>query len=99
MVEIKYSGSDPDSDSEPSTTAVDHGKQIIYADPTTTVATAHIQLEDPEESEAEKVPLALTDVGIGKPLHFVVDRDNQKNPISAEVVKILELSTKTHPQP
>ena len=33
------------------------------------------------------------------PLHFVVDNVSQKNLISAEVVKILELPTTPHPQP
>ena len=35
----------------------------------------------------------------GIPLHFFVDNDSQKNLISAEVVKILGLSTRPHPQP
>ena len=35
----------------------------------------------------------------GTPLHFVVDNGSQKNLISAEVVKILELSTTPHLQP
>ena len=49
MAEIKYSESDLDSDSEPNSITTDNGRQIIDADPTATVATAHIQLEDPEE--------------------------------------------------
>ena len=35
----------------------------------------------------------------GMPLHFVVDNGSQKNLISVEVVKILELPTTPHPQP
>ena len=35
----------------------------------------------------------------GMPLHFVVDHENQKNLISAEFVKRLELPTTPHPQP
>ena len=35
----------------------------------------------------------------GNPLHFVVDSGIQKNLISAEVVKRLQLSTTPHPQP
>jgi len=35
----------------------------------------------------------------GTPLHFIVDRDSQKNLISAEVVKRLSLQTMSHPQP
>ena len=54
VAEIKSSESDPDFDSEPNATTAHNGRQIIDADPTATVATAHIQLEDPEESEAEE---------------------------------------------
>ena len=35
----------------------------------------------------------------GMPLHFVVDNGSQKNLISVEVVKRLELPTTPHPQP
>ena len=35
----------------------------------------------------------------GMPLHFVVDNGSQKNLISAEVVKRMELPTTPHPQP
>jgi hypothetical protein len=35
----------------------------------------------------------------GTPLHFIVDNDNEKNLISAKVVKQLGLSTTPHPQP
>ena len=49
MVEIKSSESDLDSNSEPNAIAADNGRQIIDADPTATVATAQIQLEDPED--------------------------------------------------
>ena len=54
MTEIKSLESDPDSDSEPNATAAYNGREIIDADPTATVATTQIQLEDPEESEAEE---------------------------------------------
>ena len=64
MTKIKSSKSDLDSDSEPNATAADNGKHIIDANPTATVATAQIQLEDPEESEAG-VPIPLADVGEG----------------------------------
>ena len=49
MAEIKSSESDPDPDSEPNATAAHNGRKIIDADPTATIATAQIQLEDPEE--------------------------------------------------
>jgi hypothetical protein len=35
----------------------------------------------------------------GTSLHFIIDSDNQKNPISAEVIKWLALPTMSHPQP
>ena len=35
----------------------------------------------------------------GKPLHFIVDSGSQKNLISVEVVKRLNLPTLPHPQP
>ena len=54
MAEIKSSESDADFDSEANATALDNGRQIIDADPTATVATAQIQLEDPEESKAKE---------------------------------------------
>ena len=44
------SESDPDSNSEPNVIATYNGRQIIDADPTATVSTAQIQLEDLEES-------------------------------------------------
>ena len=54
MAKIKSSESYPDSDFEPNATATYNGRQIIDADPTTTISTAQIQLEDPEESEVEE---------------------------------------------
>ena len=55
MAELKVLESDAcsDSESEPDK-GNDKGKQIIYADPNATIATAKIQkndLEDPEEEE------------------------------------------------
>ena len=49
MAKIKSLESDPDSDSKPNATTAYNGRQIIDVDPTTTIAIAHIQLEDPEE--------------------------------------------------
>ena len=83
MAEIKYSESDPDSDSEPNATAAYNGKEIINVDPTATIATAQIQLEDPEESEAEECLFHSQMWVNGMPLHFVVDNCNQKNLILA----------------
>ena len=44
------SESDLDFDFKPNATNIDNGKQIIDADPTATIATAHIQTKDPEDS-------------------------------------------------
>ena len=52
MTEIKSSESDPDFDSEPNATVAYNGREIIDVNPTTTLAIAQIQVEDPEESEA-----------------------------------------------
>ena len=70
VAEIKSSKSDPDSDSEPNATTAYNGRQIINADPTATVATAQIQLEDLEESEAEDAPIPLADAGEGNASTF-----------------------------
>jgi hypothetical protein len=35
----------------------------------------------------------------GTLLHFIIDRDSQKNLISTEVIKQLSLLTMLHPQP
>ena len=83
MAEITSWESDPDSDSEPNSTAADNGRKIIDADPTTTIATAQIQLEDPKESEAEERLFHSQMWVKGMPLHFFVDKDIQKNLISA----------------
>ena len=53
VVKIKSSESNIDFDSEPNATATYNGRQIIDADPTATVSTTQIQLEDPKESEVE----------------------------------------------
>ena len=46
--------SDPNFDSEPNAIVAYNGRQIIDADTIAIVATAQIQLEDIEESEAEE---------------------------------------------
>jgi hypothetical protein len=45
------------------------------------------------------MPLSLADVGKGAPLHFIVDSGSQKNLISIEVIKRLDLPMTPHPQP
>ena len=79
VAEIKSSESDPDSDFEPNATTAYNGREIIDVDPTSTIATTQIQLEDPEESEAEE-RLFHSQTWVKRiPLHFFVDNNNQKN--------------------
>jgi hypothetical protein len=63
----------PDSESDPENI---ENRQIIDADPTATIATTTIQLEelvDPEEGEC----LFHSQMWVkGTPLHFIVDNDN-----------------------
>ena len=99
MAKIKSSKLDHDYDSVPNTTAAHNGRQIIDADPTATVGTAQIQLEDPKESEAEERLFHSQMWVKGMALHFFVDNGSQKNLISVEVVKRLGLPTTPHPQP
>ena len=73
MAEIKYSKLDADSDSEPNAIVTHNWRRIIDADPTATIATAHIQLEELEESEADEHLLHSRMWVKGIPLHFVVD--------------------------
>eukprot|EP00253_Pinus_taeda_P027723 PITA_27723 len=75
------------------------GKQIIDADPSTTIATAKIQKNEPEDpEEGDRLFHSLMWVK-GSPLQFIVDSGSQKNLISAEVVKQLGLPTTPHLQP
>jgi len=75
----------------------DKGKQIINVDPNATVATTKIQKEEPEDPEEEE-PLFNSQMWVkGSLLQFIVNRRNQKNFISVEVVKWLGLPTITHP--
>jgi hypothetical protein len=95
VAEIKYKDSNPDeSDSENT-----NKRQIIDADPTTIVLTASIQPEEPIYSEEGELLFHSQMWVKGTPLHFIVDRESQKNLISAEVIKQLGLSTTPHPQP
>jgi hypothetical protein len=90
VVEIKDKEPKPDSDFDSENTSK---RQIIDADPTVIVATETIQPEEPTDPE-EWEHLFHSQMWVkGTPLHFIVDSGSQKNLISAEVVKQLELST------
>jgi hypothetical protein len=96
MVELKASESEADYDSESNPKG---GKQIIDAEPSATVTTTKVhssELEEPEEGEC----LFHSQMWVkGAPLHFIVDSGSQKNLISVEVIKRLDLPMTPYPQP
>ena len=69
-------------------------EQIIEAEPYATMATAKVFSRDDEE----RLFHSQMWVG-GKALHFIVDSGSQKNLISFETIKRLNLETTSHPQP
>jgi hypothetical protein len=75
------------------------GNQIIDVEPNTIVATTKVQpneLKEPEKGER----LFHSQMWVkGASLHFIVDSYSQKNLISVEVIKWLDLSMTPHPQP
>ena len=83
VAEMKSLELDPDSDSN---SEMDKGKQIIDVEPSATVATTQIQLEDPEELEEGEFLFHSQTWVNGVPLHFIVDNGIQKNLILAEVI-------------
>jgi hypothetical protein len=96
VTKIKDKEMNPDSEYDYENTGK---RQIIDADPTSIVTTATIQPEEPIDPE-EGERLFHSQMWVkGTLLHFIVDSGNQKNLISAEVIKQLGLSTKPHPQP
>eukprot|EP00253_Pinus_taeda_P006352 PITA_06352 len=100
VAELKASESDACSDPDPEPDkGKGKGKQIIDADPSTIVATAKIQKNEPENPE-EGERLFHSQMSVkGSPLQFIVDSGSQENLVSAEVVKRLGLLTTPHPQP
>jgi hypothetical protein len=96
MAKVKASESDANSDFE---LEPERGRQIIDAEPSSTVSTTKIHPGEPDEPK-EGESLFHSQMWVkGTPLHFIVDSGNQKNLISAEVVKWLALPTTPHPQP
>jgi hypothetical protein len=96
MVELKASESKEDSNSESN---LESGKRIIDVEPYATIDTTKVQpseLEEPEDGEC----LFHSHMWVkGTLLHFNVDSGSQKNLISAEVIKWLDLLIIPHPQP
>jgi len=72
------------------------GKKIIDAEPNTTVSTAKVQKNEPEDPE-EGEHLFHSQMWVkGSPLQFIVDNGSQKKLISIKVVKRLGLPTIPH---
>jgi hypothetical protein len=88
VVELKDSESEEDSDSESNP---EGGKQIIDVEPSATVTTTKVQPSEPEEPEEGECLFHSQMWVKGAPLHFIVDSSSQKNLISAEVIKRLDL--------
>jgi hypothetical protein len=76
----------------------DKGKQIIDAEPSATVATTEVHPSEPEEpKEGEHYFYSQMWVK-GALLHFINNSGSQKNLISIEVIKRLNLSKTPHLQ-
>ena len=74
-------------------------KRIIDVEPSSIVATTKFQQSEPEELE-EGERLFHSQMWVkGDPLNFIVDSGSQKNLISVEVIKLLDLLTTQHLQP
>jgi hypothetical protein len=96
MVELKASELEVDYDFESNPKG---GKQIIDVESSATVLTTKVQPSEPEETE-EGEHLFQSQMWVkGDLLHFIVDRSSQKNLISAEVIKQLDLPMTPHPHP
>jgi hypothetical protein len=96
MAKMKASESEVDFDSESN---LEGGNLIIDVEPSATVATIKFWPSKPKEPE-EGEHLFHSQMWVkGAPLHFIVDRSSQKNLISAELVKRLDLPTTPHPHP
>jgi hypothetical protein len=96
MAKLKASESEDDSDSESNP---EGGKWIIDAEPSATVTTTKVWSSEPEELE-EGERLFHSQMWVkGAPIHFIVDIGSQKNLISTEVIKRLDLPTTPYAQP
>jgi hypothetical protein len=95
MVELKAFESEADSNFESN---LEGGKQIINAEPNSTVATTKVHLDKPKEPEEGECLFHLQMWVKGAPLHFIVDNSSQKNLISAKFIKQLDLPKIPHLQ-
>jgi hypothetical protein len=93
---MKASESEANSDSKSNP---EGGKQIIDVEPGATIATTKVESSEPKEPEGEERLFHSQMWVKGDPLDFIVDRGSQKNLISKEVVKRLDLPMTPHLQP
>jgi len=87
VVELKENDSEPNLDSD---SKCNKGKYIIDAEPTATIASTTIQLEEPKEIEKGECLFHSHMWVKGTPLHFIVDSRIHKKLISTNVVKGLK---------
>jgi hypothetical protein len=74
-------------------------REIIDAETNITITTTIIQLEEPKDPK-EGGCLFHSQMWVkGTPLHFIVNRERQKNLVLAEVIKQLDFPATPHPQP
>jgi hypothetical protein len=96
VAKVKYKEMNPDLEYDLENI---ENRQIIYTDPTASVATAKIQPEEPVyPEEGERLFHSQMWVN-GTQFHFIVDNDSHKNLISTKVIKKLGLLITPHPQP
>jgi hypothetical protein len=96
MVKLKASESKDDSGSKSNPK---EGKQMIDAQPSATISTTKFHPSEPEEQE-EGEHLFHSQMWVKEaPLHFIVDRGSQKNLISIDVLKWMDLLMKPQPHP
>jgi hypothetical protein len=93
MTKLKASVSEVDSYSKSNR---EGGKHIINVETNAMIATTKVRPREPEEGECLFHSQMLVK---GASIHFIVDNGNQKNLISAEVVKWLNLPMTLHPHP
>jgi hypothetical protein len=96
VAKLKGSESEVDSNSESNP---EGGKWIINVEPSAMVATTKVRPSEPEEpDEGERLFHSQMWVK-GALIHFIIDSGSQKNLISAEVFKWLNLPMTSHLQP